>query len=985
MKKKLLTLILSLPLSVFAQNEAAFFAAYKNNPQLPKGILESVAWCNTRMHHLTANEDPSCMGIPQALGVMGLFNDGKDYFHENVKTVALLSGENEQSIISSPELQIAAYARAFAMKYSNYYSDSQNEAKALYKTLDFFSEIPDTGFVNYYATQSQIYQYLTTMKDEEFAAKYGFETKNYNLRDVFGDKNYDVLSSPMVVMSSTAIKTENGIAFEAPLSLFSADYGPALWAAAPSCNYNSRGSTAISAITIHTIQGSYAGAISWSQNCASNVSFHYVLRSSDGQVTQMVLESNRAWHVGSENSYTIGYEHEGWVSQTGWYTEAMYQSSAALTRNICSKSYGIPPLRTYHGVATTNVKVLGGCTKIKGHQHYPSQTHTDPGINWDWEKYYKLINNNPSITTISATSGNFYDSGGAAGNYSNDERNLWLIQPTNASSVTLNFTQFDIEADWDYLLIYNGTTTNAPLLGKYTGTVSPGTVIGTSGALLVEFRSDCATVKPGWAANYTSTISSPTLPPVTTITDVGTWKTGNFNATFSDVSSSSTIQERYYLVADRQNASDDWQSQGNQGFANSDFSFGNAGWTSYSGAFTRTGGKIVCEEESNSNTNYSRVVTQNIYWKYLYHSKIRMYGTLANQRAGFHFFNSDATQTNRGNSYFVFLRTNTDKVQIYKVTSNTFTLQTDDSFTIDPNIEYDVKTTYDPTTGWIHVYVNDVLASSWQDPNPLTTGSSISLRSAETKVTYDDVRVYRNRTASVAVTVGAGQQMRYESTTSTPTGRIYAISRDNNFWSNVASKDYYIDITPPAIMAFSSGLKTLQADTIYEPIIAANWETEDLQSDIDNIEYAIGTTPMAEDVQSWISIFPDQTSFSQLMDSLELNQTYFVKIRVTNGAGLSSEATTDGQFYTTKEQISVQENAWKNMQLFPNPSADWITVTGLPEKTSIEVIDISGKKLQIISNPQQNQTIDISQYASGPYLIVFKNEKQTAVRKVIRK
>src|SRR5690606_34349771 len=181
----------------------------------------------------------------------------------------------------------------------------------------------------YFATQSQIYQYLTMMNDEAFAASYGFQAKNYNLRDLFGDKNYEVLSSPMVIMTTNAIQSESGVTFESLPSSMSTDYGPALWAAAPSCNYSSRSGTAISAITIHTIQGSYAGAISWSQNCASNVSFHYVLRSSDGQVTQMVLESNKAWHVGSENPYTIGYEHEGWVDQTGWYTEAMYQSSAA--------------------------------------------------------------------------------------------------------------------------------------------------------------------------------------------------------------------------------------------------------------------------------------------------------------------------------------------------------------------------------------------------------------------------------------------------------------------------------------------------------------------------------------------------------------------------------------------------------------------------------------------------------------------------------
>jgi hypothetical protein len=45
----------------------------------------------------------------------------------------------------------------------------------------------------------------------------------------------------------------------------------------------------------------------------------------------------------------------------------------------------------------------------------------------------------------------------------------------------------------------------SPLIGVYTGTTSPGTVTASSGAMLIEFRSDCATVGTGWAASWTST------------------------------------------------------------------------------------------------------------------------------------------------------------------------------------------------------------------------------------------------------------------------------------------------------------------------------------------------------------------------------------------------------------------------------------------------------------------------------------------------
>ena len=92
----------------------------------------------------------------------------------------------------------------------------------------------------------------------------------------------------------------------------------------------------------------------------------------------MLLESDKGWHVGSENPYTIGIEHDGYVSDPSWYTTALYAASADLCRDITQSGYGINPLRTYFGDATTGINVLGGCTKIKGHQHYPNNTHTDP-------------------------------------------------------------------------------------------------------------------------------------------------------------------------------------------------------------------------------------------------------------------------------------------------------------------------------------------------------------------------------------------------------------------------------------------------------------------------------------------------------------------------------------------------------------------------------------------------------------------------------
>jgi N-acetyl-anhydromuramyl-L-alanine amidase AmpD len=168
--------------------------------------------------------------------------------------------------------------------------------------------------------------------------------------------------------------------YEDVATIQSTDYGPALWVPAYSGNYavaNRENDYPINYVFIHTTQGSYNSTIYWFQDPASGVSTHYVIRASDGQVTQMVREKDVGYHVWywQYNSQSIGIEHEGWVDQSGWYTDAMYKASAAVTRHVCLK-YGIPMDRAH----------------ILAHSEVPGGTsHTDPGPYWDWNYYMALV------------------------------------------------------------------------------------------------------------------------------------------------------------------------------------------------------------------------------------------------------------------------------------------------------------------------------------------------------------------------------------------------------------------------------------------------------------------------------------------------------------------------------------------------------------------------------------------------------------------
>lgn len=102
--------------------------------------------------------------------------------------------------------------------------------------------------------------------------------------------------------------------------------------------------------------------------------------------------------------------------------------------------------------------------------------------------------------TVSACSGNFYDSGADLSNYSNDESFVLTINPsTPASAVQVDFSTF-VLADGDQLTVYDGSDINAPSLGVFTSSNIPNILNATNieGALTFSFESDNILNAAGW-------------------------------------------------------------------------------------------------------------------------------------------------------------------------------------------------------------------------------------------------------------------------------------------------------------------------------------------------------------------------------------------------------------------------------------------------------------------------------------------------------
>jgi hypothetical protein len=927
--------------------QSQFNTAYQLHPAVPRGILEAVSFTNTRFTHLTSDEPSSCTGMPQAVTVMGMIKNGQGWFRNNISTVSQLSQIEEEKIIAHPHYSINAYAKAFESIYVRTISAESksgpiaSEASSIAFTVKMLSELPlsnEPG--NVYAMNSFVYSVLQFMNDESMAAQYGFAQRNFNLKVLFGEENYAVLSAPSVQISRERVTDLRGNQFRSgndDLNVLSPDYGPALWNQAASCNYSSRNGVLISAVTIHTVQGTYAGCISWFQNCAASVSAHYVLRSSDGQVTQMVYESQKAWHVGSENPYTIGLEHEGYVTNASWYTTAMYTSSAALVANICADN-NIDPLRTgwWPWLPTTyynQSSIPGACTRIKGHQHYPNQTHNDPGVNWNWNYYYQLINTTPGATVYTTASGTFYDSGGSAANYSDDERLIWTIAPVNATSVTVNFSSFSAENTWDYLYIYDGNSISAPLIGYYTGTNSPGTITSSGGSLTFEWRADCATTAAGWNATWTSTINNTqadVTAPTTQVNISGVWQTQNFSASFSESDNlgGSGLEKSYYQVIDYDGA--DWRANNSRGFFSDNFDLPviHSDWTTSTGTWNINNAVLEQSDENMTNTNIYAPLAQNLSNRYLYHWAGKIDGTGNNRRAGFHFFCDNPSLTNRGNSYFVWFRVDQSVCEFYEVINDTFYLRNSAAMTVNANQWYDYKVIYDRVTGKMSVYQDNVFIGSWTDSTPLATGTHVSFRSGNSNWQVNNFKVYRSRFSNQATTVSVGNcsgcDIRYQNVNpATPAGRVKSIVADTaGNLSAISYQDINVDWTvPTAIVTVDDSLGSDIDLLTVNTELWGDWSlSSDTNSGLARYWFAIGTNPCDSNIVAWTNNWGYDTAHVTNL-TLSTGQMYYFSVRAENGAGLLTPCySSDGVLVDLTTGIYSSSNGTIQAYVSPNPA-----------------------------------------------------------------
>jgi spore germination protein YaaH len=616
------------------------------------------------------------------------------------------------------------------------------------------------------------------------------------------------------------------------------------------------------------------------------------------------------------------------------------------------------------------------------------------GYDDGYSDMWNLIRDKFSDCAVVPCTDTIYDMGGPSRNYYDSEDYTYTIAPTGATGLTLNFSSFSTELNYDTLWIYDGPDITSPLIGYYHGTAGPGTVTASGGALTIRYKSDNATVAAGYQATWNCSIDN--VAPVTTVSAPAGWATANFNTSFTDTDAGSGIEKSFYQVLE--NNGTEWRANNGNGFFSDDFDAAiHPDWTVESGVWNISGGYLEQSDQANSNTNIWAPLTQNLSNRYLYNWKGRISGTGTNRRAGLHFFCDDATLSNRGNSYFVWFRVESGTCEFYKVVSNVFTLEHSVPMTVNAGQWYDYKVLYDRISGEMDVYQDNIFIGSWTDPSPYSTGYAISFRSGNSDYVVNDLRVYRSRLPSVTLSVGAGStnDVRYQNANpSSPSCRISSITKDaaGNL-SAVASQDVNIDWTAPSAAAVSDG-STTDIDTTYSLTqLSANWTTSaDPNSGVTKYWYAIGTTPGGTDVVNWTNNLLS-TSKTQTGLSLTSGQYYYFSLRSEDGAGLLSPvSSSDGQLVLTATGIHDLSSG-TSLLVYPNPFSGSCTVAYTLEsatRVKITLYDISGRELVVLPEQEQQDgkhelKIDKEalEIAKGMYLLKLTLNSKELITKLI--
>ncbi|MBW3554546.1 MAG: N-acetylmuramoyl-L-alanine amidase [Gemmatimonadetes bacterium] len=322
---------------------------------VPAAMLKALGWVETRWRMVEGEDGHG--GLPAAYGVMALRG-------ERLERGARLAAVSVAAARRDPAANIRAAAALLA-----------DEARGL--------DVDGAGLERWAPAVARFSGIeLPAGRDDYVGRAYA----------VLRDGVARAAGSPSLRLVAVPASSSSADPCPEPSPPVETDYPGAIWRASPNFNERPAGETGVvHMVIIHTCEGAYSGCWSWLANEQSGVSSHYVVEEDGREITQLVRERARAWHIAARydcslnhghecwlndvqsNHFTIGIEHAGFASQPSFPADQI-DVSASLVCDI-SREHAIPRDPQH----------------IVAHGQLQPHNRTDPGPNWPWTEYIGAI------------------------------------------------------------------------------------------------------------------------------------------------------------------------------------------------------------------------------------------------------------------------------------------------------------------------------------------------------------------------------------------------------------------------------------------------------------------------------------------------------------------------------------------------------------------------------------------------------------------
>ncbi|XP_054002675.1 cubilin [Hylaeus anthracinus] len=133
--------------------------------------------------------------------------------------------------------------------------------------------------------------------------------------------------------------------------------------------------------------------------------------------------------------------------------------------------------------------------------------HSDgAGQDAGFQIHYSYVEGIPGCGGVYTNPTGVINSPAHKGRYQENLECDWKIQMPHGQRIQITWTKFDLEHSttcrYDYVKIFDGETTQAPLLGRFCGSTMPPTIKSNSNVILVIFKSDWTIDGDGFSLTY---------------------------------------------------------------------------------------------------------------------------------------------------------------------------------------------------------------------------------------------------------------------------------------------------------------------------------------------------------------------------------------------------------------------------------------------------------------------------------------------------